>query len=70
MKDLETKEIKNRVSVRGNALTLLGEEIKVGDLAPDFTVADNGGKDVKFSDFKGKTVVLAIFPSKIGRAHV
>ena len=63
MKDLETKEIKNRVSVRGNALTLLGEEIKVGDIAPEFTVTDNGGKDVKFSDYKGKTIVLAIFPS-------
>ena len=51
------------VAVDGNPLTLLGEEMKVGREAPDFTVLDNGLQPVKFSDFKGKVVVLASVPS-------
>jgi len=35
-----------------------GSTAKVGDKAPDFTAKDHSGKDVKLSDFKGKTVVL------------
>jgi cytochrome oxidase Cu insertion factor (SCO1/SenC/PrrC family) len=36
--------------------------LKVGDLAPDFTLTDQNGKQVKLSDFKGKkNVVLAFY---------
>ncbi len=35
--------------------------LKVGDKAPDFVLKDTGFKDVKLSDFKGKTVVLAFY---------
>ena len=36
--------------------------LKVGDVAPDFTLPGTDGKTYKLSDFKGKkTVVLAIF---------
>jgi hypothetical protein len=41
--------------------------LKVGDQAPDFTVAarmNTTGKKIKLSDFKGKkNVVLAFFPA-------
>lgn len=38
--------------------------LKVGDLAPDFTLKDNNNHDVKLSDFRGKkNVVLAFFPA-------
>jgi peroxiredoxin len=38
--------------------------LKVGDEAPDFTLKDTAGKDVKLSDFRGKkNVVLAFFPA-------
>jgi cytochrome oxidase Cu insertion factor (SCO1/SenC/PrrC family) len=36
--------------------------LKVGDVAPDFTLTDTAGKPVKLSDFKGKkSVVLAFY---------
>jgi cytochrome oxidase Cu insertion factor (SCO1/SenC/PrrC family) len=36
--------------------------LKVGDPAPDFTLRDTNGKEVKLSDFKGKkNVVLAFY---------
>src|SRR2546423_3751520 len=40
-----------------------GEELKVGDKAPDFSLPGSDGKTYKLSDFKGKqAVVLAWFP--------
>ena len=37
-------------------------ELKVGDMAPDFTLPDQNGKPVKLSDFRGKNnVVLAFY---------
>jgi cytochrome oxidase Cu insertion factor (SCO1/SenC/PrrC family) len=36
--------------------------LKVGDMAPDFTLPDTTGAKVKLSDFRGKNnVVLAFF---------
>lgn len=38
-------------------------EVKVGDMAPDFTLKDQDQKEVKLSDFRGKkSVVLAFYP--------
>jgi thioredoxin-dependent peroxiredoxin len=38
-------------------------ELKVGDLAPDFSLQASDGKTYKLSDFKGKkAVVIAWFP--------
>ena len=36
--------------------------LKEGDAAPDFTVKDQDGKDVKLSDFRGRKVVLYFYP--------
>jgi peroxiredoxin len=39
-------------------------QLKVGDVAPDFTLRDQNNKEVKLSDFRGKkTVILAFFPA-------
>lgn len=36
--------------------------LKVGDMAPDFTLPDTTGKQIKLSDFRGKkNVVLAFY---------
>ena len=34
---------------------------EVGDLAPDFSVVDVSGNEVRLSDFKGKKKVVLIF---------
>lgn len=41
----------------------VASRVKVGDVAPDFTLPDDGQQPVKLSDFRGKkNVVLAFFP--------
>lgn len=52
----QTKLGENTVNTSGNLPT-------VGSTAPDFTLTGNDLKDVKLSDFKGKKIVLNIFPS-------
>lgn len=37
-------------------------KVKIGDMAPDFTLRDQARKEVKLSDFRGKkNVVLAFY---------
>lgn len=57
------QERKNAVTLRGNTMTLVGNEIKVGDKAPDVELLDNDLKPVKVSDFRGKVVVISSVPS-------
>jgi len=38
------------------------QELKVGDMAPDFTLKASDGKTYTLSSLRGKTVVLAWFP--------
>ena len=56
-------ERRNAVTMMGNPLTLIGDEIKVGDKAPDFEVTDTGLSAVKLSSYAGKVVVLVSVPS-------
>ena len=51
------------VTFKGNPLTLIGPEIRVGDQAPDFQVVAQDLSTVKFSDAKGKVRLLNIVPS-------
>lgn len=53
------KERQHVVTLGGNPVTLLGEEIKPGDKAPDFTVLDNDLAPVDFSSFRGRVCVLS-----------
>jgi thiol peroxidase len=51
------------VTVHGNPLTLMGQEVKVGEKAPDFEVIDNDLHPVKFSSLPQKIYVIASVPS-------
>ena len=57
------KERAGLVTMKGNPIVLLGNEVKVGDPAPDFEVVDNGLSPVRFSSFRGKVCVLSSVPS-------
>jgi thiol peroxidase len=57
------KERKGIVTIKGNPLTLLGDEVRVGDRAPDFEVIDNDLSTVMFSSFLGKVCILSSVPS-------
>jgi peroxiredoxin len=42
----------------------MSSTLKVGDMAPDFTLSSTAGGKVTLADFRGKkTVVLAFFPA-------
>ena len=51
------------ITMKGNPLTLVGTEVKVGDAAPDFEVLDNDLNPVKLSAFKGKLCCISSVPS-------
>jgi thiol peroxidase len=51
------------VTMKGQPLTLLGGEVKVGDKAPDFEVVANDLSVVKFSSFQGKVCIICSVPS-------
>ncbi len=51
------------VTMKGTPLTLLGEEIKVGDSAPNFTALDNELAPVGLSSFRGKVLIVCSVPS-------
>ena len=36
--------------------------LNIGDFAPDFTLADKNGNEVRLSDFRGKRVILYFYP--------
>ena len=57
------KETSGRITFKGNPLTLLGNDVKVGDKAPDFTVLSAALAPVKLSDYDGKVRVIAVYPS-------
>ena len=57
------QERKGVITSRGNPLTLLGPEIKVGDKAPDFRVVDTAMAPVTLADFKGKVKIISAVAS-------
>jgi thiol peroxidase len=54
---------KRVVTMKSNPLTLVGNEVKVGQQAPDFEVIANDMSFVKLSSFKGKVLIICSVPS-------
>lgn len=57
------RERKGHVTGEGHPVTLAGNEVGVGDRAPEFTALDNDLRPVSLSDYKGKVIVIASVPS-------
>ncbi len=51
------------VTLKGNPLTLIGPELKVGDTAPDATLRENLVTDTTLGTLSGKTRVYSVVPS-------
>lgn len=56
-------ERSSKVTMKGNPVTLLGQEIKAGQSAPDATLVANDLSEVKLSSFKGKKILISVVPS-------
>ena len=56
-------ERKGVVTMKGNPLTLIGEEIKVGDKAPDFTCLKTIVDRVNLNSFEGKNKIFNVVVS-------
>ena len=51
------------VTIHGKPLTLVGEAVKVGDMAPDAELLDNDLNPVRLSTYRGKIMVITSVPS-------
>jgi thiol peroxidase len=52
-----------KITLKGNPVQTIGELPAVGSKAPDFTLVKADLSDVRLAEFKGKKVILNIFPS-------
>ncbi len=53
------EERAGQITMRGKPLTLVGNEVKVGQKAPDFVAMDTNLNPVGFSSYHGKACVLS-----------
>ena len=51
------------VTFQGNPLTLIGDEVKVGDKLPDCQLVGNDLSPIQMSSFEGKICVISCVPS-------
>jgi thiol peroxidase len=51
------------ITRKGNPLTLVGQEVRGGDPAPDFEVIANDLSPFKFSSLQGKVAIISSVPS-------
>ncbi|WP_282173598.1 thiol peroxidase [Cytobacillus firmus] len=51
------------ITFKGNPVTLLGNEVKAGDKAPEFKVLANDLSEVTLADSKGQVRLISVVPS-------
>ena len=51
------------VTMRGNPMTLVGPEVKVGQKAPNFNAVGKGMQPATLDQFKGKVKIISALPS-------
>ena len=58
-----SEQRKGAITFKGNPMTLVGPELKVGDKAPDFKVLAGDLSAVTLASSKGKTRLISVVPS-------
>jgi len=56
-------DVASNVTMKGAPVTLVGNEVQVGQSAPDCTLTANDLSDFQLSSLKGKKVILSVVPS-------
>lgn len=56
-------ETNNIVKAGGKFVTLLGQQVNVGDVAPNFKVVNDSFTPIELSDFSGKNILISVVPS-------
>lgn len=51
------------ITFKGGGMTLVGDEVAVGQDAPNCTLTGGGLAEVELSSFKGSVVILSVVPS-------
>lgn len=51
------------ITFKNDPITLSGQQVKEGDIAPDFTVLDNSLNQITLEDYKGKKKLISVIPS-------
>lgn len=57
------EERTGKITMKGNPLTLVGQELKIGDTAPDVVLANNDLEPVPLASYRGKVCVISSVPS-------
>ncbi|QLK86254.1 thiol peroxidase [Staphylococcus sp. 17KM0847] len=52
-----------QITFKQEPVQLLGQDVSVGDQAPDFTVVDNALQTVSLSNYEGKKKLISVVPS-------
>ena len=60
---MEVFRLSNNITFGGNPLTLLGNEIKIGEKAPNFTALKTDLSPFCLEELKGKVVIISVVPS-------
>ena len=56
-------ERKGIVTVKGNPVTLVGPELRIGDKAPDFVVLDGELKEIRLKNFANTIKIISVAAS-------
>lgn len=51
------------ITFKNDPITLSGQQVKEGDIAPNFTVLDNSLNQITLEDYKGKKKLISVVPS-------
>ncbi|HJF68421.1 MAG TPA: thiol peroxidase [Staphylococcus kloosii] len=52
-----------QITFKQEPITLVGEQVKVGQTAPDFSVLDNGLNEVTLANYEGQKKLISVVPS-------